>query len=72
MQIYDILTTEDYELNGEKRTAFANVGTVFKQKADSGFNLTIRPGFAISGRVLMLPYSQERWLARLRAKDKTV
>lgn len=56
MQVYDLLIAEDYDnRDGEKRTNFTNVGAAFPQKNGDGFSLQIRPGLAVSGRVLMLP-----------------
>jgi hypothetical protein len=55
MQVYDLLIVEEFDHNGEGKKKFHNVGVAFEQKQGEGFNLTVNPGTAISGRVLMLP-----------------
>jgi len=51
---YDALIVEEYEHNGQKRTKFHNVGTMFENERE-GWTLKVHPGMAISGRIVIIP-----------------
>ena len=52
--IYDLVVFEEYEKDGEKKSASTQVGTAFTNE-NTGYTLKIRDGISISGRVQMLP-----------------
>ncbi|MEM7492314.1 MAG: hypothetical protein AAF296_02970 [Pseudomonadota bacterium] len=52
--VYDIIVANEYEQGGETKTSYTNVGAGFPNSKD-GFNLEIKPGIAISGRVILMP-----------------
>ena len=51
---YDICIIEDYEHNGDSRTAFHRIGVAFEAK-EGGFSCQTFPGAAITGRFVILP-----------------
>ena len=49
---HDLLIGEEYtNANGEKKTAWTKVGTVFED--DNGFSGAITPGLALSGKFII-------------------
>lgn len=59
MTVYDILITEEYQSQGQKKTAWHKVGSAFDAKSGAGFSGEIIPGVALSGRFVVRP-RQER------------
>lgn len=55
MNVYDILITEEYQSQGQKKTAYHKVGHAFDAKSGAGFNGEILPGIALSGRFIIRP-----------------
>lgn len=55
MNIYDILITDEYQSQGQKKTAYHKVGSAFDAKSGSGFDCVILPGVALSGRFIVRP-----------------
>jgi hypothetical protein len=50
-----VFVTEDYEANGEEKTAYTRVGVAFPHKKGSGFNIQIQEGISVSGQLVALP-----------------
>ena len=55
MQVYDLLISEEYMSNGQKKTAFHKVGAAFDAKNGSGFNCETLPGVSLTGRFMVRP-----------------
>lgn len=53
-QMYDVVVGEDYEKDGEKKTAWTNIGTGFATKND-GISIELRPNLALTGRAMLFP-----------------
>jgi hypothetical protein len=55
-EIYNLLIPEKRaNANGEEKTYWHKVGTVFPHRKGEGFNVIIPEGLAVSGRLLILP-----------------
>ena len=50
-----VFVTEDYETNGEEKTAYTRVGAAFPHKKGNGFNIEIQNGISVSGQLVALP-----------------
>ena len=51
----NVFVTEKYEANGEEKTAYHQVGTLFAHDKGEGFNLQIIEGLSVSGRLVAFP-----------------
>ncbi len=54
-----VLSPYNYEQDGRMRTTWTNVGTAFVKHGGEGFNIEIKPGLAVSGRLVIRPVRQE-------------
>lgn len=50
-----VFVTEDYQSNGEDKTAYTRVGAAFPHRKGGGFNIEIQSGLAVSGQLVVLP-----------------
>lgn len=51
----NVFVTEEYETNGEQKTSYHQVGTLFAHDKGEGFNLQIIDGVSVSGRLVAFP-----------------
>ncbi len=56
---YNVMVPYSYDHNGEKRTQWTTVGVGFEAKDGEGINIEVRPGLALSGRVIVRPFKQK-------------
>lgn len=52
-QTYDLLSTREYEVNGEKRTHYTKVGRAWPIKG--GFSIQLDEGLQFTHRAVILP-----------------
>ena len=51
-----ILSPSNYEVNGETKTRWTQVGVAFPARDASGLNIEITPGLAVTGRLIIRPW----------------
>ncbi|MCZ2135856.1 MAG: hypothetical protein LC098_10590 [Burkholderiales bacterium] len=57
---YNVLSPYQYENHeGEKKTAWTDVGVAFMSKDKVGVNVEIRPGLSVSGRLVLRPWKRK-------------
>lgn len=56
---YEVLVPYDYEHKGEMKTGWTRVGVAFQSGDGEGFNIELRPGIAVNGRVVVRPAKEK-------------
>jgi len=54
-QRLNVFVTEKYTSNGDEKTKYHQVGTMFAHDKGEGFNLEIVDGVSVSGRLVAFP-----------------
>lgn len=52
---FQVLVPYDYEHEGAMKTGWTRVGAAFPSSDGEGFNIELRPGICINGRVVVRP-----------------
>ena len=67
--IFDVLVGEDFEADGEKRTSWTVVATLFRDKATGKINGKVKDGLALTGRFIVRAREQKPEAAKAAQPD---
>ena len=56
---HDVIVFDEFVQDGENRSRGYHVGVAFPNKNGDGFNVSLIPGIALSGRFSILPRRQK-------------
>ena len=51
----NVYVVEEFEVRGEQRKNYTEVGKLFPHTKGDGFNVLIQPGIAVSGELVAFP-----------------
>ena len=54
-KVYRALVPYSYELHGESKNGWTEVGIGFTSKDGEGVNIELRPGISVAGRIVLRP-----------------
>lgn len=52
--------TEEYQAGREMKTQYTEVGSAWPHKNGKGFNIVLRPGLAVVGRLVLFEYEEKK------------
>jgi hypothetical protein len=56
---YNVLLPYQFEHKGEKKTGWTDVGVAFPSRDGTGVNIELRPGLAVTGRLVLRPWQSK-------------